>query len=129
MFRFRQLGLRQKFYLGVIFPLFIGMLLIFIFHIRRERILVEEQAFQAAAQIGDIVNSSLQHSMLSHNNEMIDSILSDTSKSDGVLRIQIVDKDGVVTSDAGSDQSDVGRNRSVFDDGCIECLAICPWAR
>lgn len=114
-----QRSLRAKITLAVILPVIVTLFVISGVHNARERQLFEDQLRLYTMEVGEVMSGSLQHALLSHNDAMVNQILSDVGKISNVQQVQILDMKGKVIAD--SLKSRPGTNHNVNDPGCYEC--------
>ncbi|NOY98284.1 MAG: HAMP domain-containing protein [Chloroflexi bacterium] len=120
-------GLRIQIALGVALPVLVGLVFLSSFHSRREQQLLDKQTLQTAIQIGEVINSSLRHSMLFHDHQTLEQTLADVSDVDSISRIQIVDENGEVKADTTG--TSVGTVHRLTENGCVECHQYEPSQR
>jgi len=120
-------SLRARLALGVALPVLLALSSLSLLHYWRERNLVEDQAQLAVTQLGQVLTSSLRHTMLVNDREMLARVLSDVGTIDTIERVQILDLAGQVK--VASDASEVGQLRRVEDPGCSECHRFTPEMR
>jgi signal transduction histidine kinase len=97
----------------------VGMVLLSVLHYQREQQLLDEQTHQFGIQLGDIISSSLQHSMLENNRAMLAQTLAEVDKLETISRLQIINSEGEIRLDTAG--ISVGDLRQPTDSGCVEC--------
>lgn len=118
---FQQLrrNLRARVALGIGLPILLALALLSLVHYWRERHLLEDQAQLTAAQFGHVIKSSLRHSMLVNDPDMVFATLNDLGQRDTIQRAQIVNLDGRVLIDSVT--NDASQVQHVVEPGCMEC--------
>ncbi|MEN8172571.1 MAG: ATP-binding protein [Chloroflexota bacterium] len=112
-------SLRLRIVVGVAVPMMAGMVLLSAIHYHREQQLLTNQTWQAAVQLGEVINGSLRHAMLSNDHEMLNQIVSNIGEFETVSRLQIINTDGDIRVD--SDNADIGNLLEETENGCVEC--------
>lgn len=116
---FKRLSLRFKVVLAFVFPIFGLVAFLAYDHYLRENELITEQVQAATTQMGDIVLSSLNHSMLINDQAMLSATIEDIGSQGDIQRVWIADLEGVVQQ--SSIPSEAGMKIDVAATGCVEC--------
>jgi signal transduction histidine kinase len=93
----------------------------------RQRSLLETQARQTAAQLGEVVLGSLRQGMLVNDRRLLDTVIHDVGRMDALDRVMVIDLQGIIRFD--STGADVGAQEQTADPGCQECHAYPPVQR
>lgn len=112
-------NLRVRVALGIGLPILLALAALSLVHYWRERHLLEDQARLTAAQFGQVIKSSLRHSMLVNDPNMVFTALNDLSQRETIQRAQIVNLDGRVLIDSVTNTP--GQVQHVVEPGCTEC--------
>lgn len=120
-------NLRAQLAFGVALPLLVALGVFSVVHYWRERQMADEQARQAAVQLGQTLTSGLRHTMLMNDRQMLANVITDVSAVNDILRAQIVDLNLHVKLDSA--QIDVGLTRQLTETGCQECHRYPPAQR
>jgi signal transduction histidine kinase len=120
-------NLRARVAVGIGLPILLALGLLSLVHYWRERHLLEDQAQLAAAQFGQMVKSSLRHSMLTNDPQMALAVLRDLYDNQSIERAQIVNVQGRVLVDSGLGGS--GEVQHVVEPGCMDCHRRAAGAR
>ena len=114
-----QTSLRTKLTVGIALPILLVLIGLALTHYLRERQLLQEQIKLTVAQLGEVMISSLRHTMLNNNSEVLTQNLRDMGDLERLQRVQIVGLDWQVK--AASDRDQVGRTWRMSEEGCVEC--------
>lgn len=117
-------SLRAQLAFGVALPLLLALGLLSLIHYWRERALADEQARQAAVQLGQTLTSGLRHTMLMNDREMLANVVQDVSAVNNITRAQILDLDLRIKLD--SSQTELGQTHQLTEAGCEECHRYPP---
>lgn len=115
-FRF---SLKARVALGVATPIFVILACLSFWNYSREYQLLDEQARLDAVQLGDIMIHSLNHAMLTKEDEHLLTSLIDISKIESVRSVQIIGMSGKVLAD--SHEKLAGKVVEINNPECISC--------
>ena len=125
--RLAKTNLRTKILIGFVFPLAILMLLTSFIHAFREQQEWQEIFSKEAIQFADLASRGLRHAMLTNDTVMTERVVKNFGEQDSVLRIWIIDNEGVVKY--SSIISETGKKLSFYDSGCQACHQFPPEVR
>ena len=113
-----RLSLRSRVALVVALPIFIVLVSISFINYSREFKLLDEQARLDAIQLGDLMIHSLNHAMLTKEDEHLLTSLDDVSQLENIQLIQVIGISGKVLADSGKENS-----KKMFSPGDAECIS------
>jgi PAS domain S-box-containing protein len=115
-------SLRFKMTFGVILILLVVMSAVFFVQyswFRREMI---ERLGLSATPLSDVIKGSLKHAMATRNLDEINQIVSNVSQQKGVIKVFVVDKQGVIR--ISPDAAEIGRRLPLEDATCQVCHRV-----
>ncbi len=112
-------SLRVRIAMGVAIPVLIIISLLSGTHYQREKQLLSHEAMEAAIQLSNVTQGSLQHAMLADNPEMVNEILVSVGNMANVQLIQLINLEGQVRR--ASKPEMIGSAISISAKGCREC--------
>ncbi len=115
-------SLRFKMTIGVILILLVVMSVVFVIQytwFRREMI---ERLGLSSTPLSDVIKGSLRHAMATRDLDEINHIVANVSKQQGVIKVFVVDKQGVIG--ISPDAADVGRRLTLEDATCQICHRV-----
>lgn len=112
-------SLRARVAIGVAFPVFISLIGLSIIHYWQDLSVLGEQAWSYAAQLGDILNNSIAHTMLIKDSGHLMTTLEDVNRLDIVQQVQIVGVSGNLLATSGI-ETGLG-SVDQLNSGCWEC--------
>ena len=115
----KKLDLRFKVALVFMIPIFLLVIYLSYDHYLVENELLIKQAQSTATQLGNIVLSSLSHSMLLNDRAMLSGAIHDIGAQENIQRVSIINLSSVVRE--SSLTSEVGQRLSTSMTGCVEC--------
>ena len=125
--RLAKTNLRTKILFVFVFPLAILMVLTSFLHAIREQQEWREVYKTEATQFAELASRGLRHAMLTNDTAMTERILNNFGKQDLILRVWIVNNDGVVKY--SSIATEIGKSLKIFDSGCQACHQFPPESR
>jgi len=112
-------SLRFKMTFGVILILLVVMSVVFVIQytwFRREMI---DRLGLSSTPLSDVIKGSLRHAMATRDLDEINHIVANVSKQQGVIKVFVVDKQGVIG--ISPDAAEVGRRLTLEDATCQIC--------
>jgi len=116
---FKKLDLRFKVALVFTLPIFALVIYLSYDHYLVENELLMKQAQSTATQLGNIVRSSLSHSMLLNDRAMLSGAIHDIGGEENIQRVSIINLNGEVRE--SNIPSEVGQKLNTSTAGCVEC--------
>ena len=123
----RYYSLRWKLALLFGLPMLLLVVLVAIDHYHRTWLALESQVELTSIQLGEVILSGLNESMLNNDGHMSQSLLARLTHNSNITRVWILDLEGVVRN--ASFSGDVGRQLKTSDLGCSECHQYAPGYR
>ena len=112
-------SLRARVAFGVALPVFISLIGLSFVHYWQELRVLGDQANSYAAQLGDILNNSISHTMLIKDTQHLNTTLADVIRMDIVQQVQIVGVSGKLLASSGM-ETELG-SVDQLNSGCWEC--------
>jgi len=115
-------SLRFKMTLGVILILLVVMSAVFLVQytwFRREMI---ERLGLSSTPLSDVIKGSLKHAMATRNLDEVNHIVANVSRQEGVVKVFIVDKQGVIR--ISPEAGDIGQRLRLEDATCQICHRV-----
>ena len=112
-------SLRARVAFGVALPVFISLIGLTFVHYWQDMSVLGDQARSYAAQLGDILNNSISHTMLIKDSQHLLTTLSDVNRLDIVQQVQIVGVSGKLLAASGM-ETGLGPVDQL-NSGCWEC--------
>jgi signal transduction histidine kinase len=112
-------SLRARVAIGVAFPVFISLIGLSLVHYWQDTNVLGDQARSYAAQLGDILNTSISHTMLIKDSGHLLTTLTDVNRLDIVQQVQIVGVSGNLLAASGI-ETGLGP-LDQLNSGCWEC--------
>ncbi|MBI2114202.1 MAG: PAS domain-containing protein, partial [candidate division NC10 bacterium] len=112
-------SLRFKMTFGVILILLVVMSVVFVLQytwFRREMI---ERLGLSATPLSDVIKGSLKHAMATRNLDEINHIVANVSRQEGVIKVFVVDKQGVIRISPSAEE--IGRRLTLQEATCQIC--------
>jgi PAS domain S-box-containing protein len=124
----RVLGsLRVKVTAGVLFVVLVAMGLVFVVQYRWYQAAMIERLGLSSTPLNDVIKGSLRHAMLTRNLSEIRAVITDVSRQPGVLKVFVVDKQGVIRFSPNADE--IGAPLPLGDETCQVCHRTRPESR
>lgn len=117
-------SLRFRITLGVALPLLLGFGGLSLLQYFREETLIRNEMENWAVNVGNIMISSLEHAMATHDREEVNKIIENTTSIGGILDVKLVDRNFELQANNASLQR--GTVLSIQSPGCIECHRFPP---
>ncbi len=102
--------------MGLSLPVFVALIVLSMAHYWREYELIQEQTRLTAVNLGDVLYSSLAHTMLIKDDDHLARVLSDISRLENVDRVQIIGASGWNIGSA-----DLSGQFDLLDEECQAC--------
>ena len=112
-------SLRARVAIGVAFPVFISLIGLSLIHYWQDLSVLGDQASSYAAQLGDILNTSISHTMLIKDSGHLMTTLEDVNRLDIVQQVQIVGVSGNLLATSGIETGLSPLDQ--LNSGCWEC--------
>ncbi|MEW6404216.1 MAG: ATP-binding protein [Chloroflexota bacterium] len=108
-------------------PVFFILMSLSLVHYWQELRVLENQARSYAAQLGDILTTSISHTMVTKEREHLSATITDVNRLENVQRVQIVGISGKILAERGVFETIGGVDQRSA--GCWECHRFSPEER
>jgi two-component system NtrC family sensor kinase len=112
-------SLKLKISLSLIVVLSTAMVLFTLLILKQRQEDMQEVVARHVTQISEMVVASTRYTMLVNKRDIVEKIIEDIGKQEGIERIRVISKDGTIIH--SNHKSEVGYSVDQKDDSCISC--------